>query len=355
LTTLPNKPDENLLSQVFSTNESILIPDVKADPTRSHLIPNFDKLRKKVDFSSVVIVPMSVRNKVLGTIGLSRESSNSPITAEDMRLLKNLADLAALAISNSRLYQELERALRDEQTMRVQLIQSEKHRAVSRMVASVAHEINNPIQTVRNCLYLTQQDLPADSNIHEYLNMAFLETKRISNLVTQLREVYRPQRISQVEPVDLVVILDEVHQFIHPHLIHEKVNWCQSPASQPVLVSGIADQLKQVFLNICMNAIEAMQPAGGDLFVSLDVTENPRQAHVSFRDKGTGIPLGLLDQIFEPFFTTKDDGTGLGLSICYDVVRSHSGQITVESQPGEGATFTVILPLAGIAEDVDDS
>ncbi|RME49908.1 MAG: hypothetical protein D6796_04100, partial [Caldilineae bacterium] len=110
------------------------------------------------------------------------------------------------------------------------------------------------------------------------------------------------------------------------------------------LVHGIADQLKQVFLNISLNAIEAMQPGGGTLSVGITSDAENEQLAVTFTDTGPGIASENLSKIFEPLFTTKRSGTGLGLSISYDIVRAHGGQITVESQPGDGTTFTVWLP-----------
>jgi signal transduction histidine kinase len=291
-------------------------------------------------------VPLHVQEKVIGTLALLRDAGRPEYTFEDRALLQILADQAALAITNSRLYQELGKALQEEKATHLQLLQAEKHMAMSRMIASVAHELNNPIQTIRNCLYLTQQDVPPDSNIHEYLDMAVSETQRVANLVANLRGVYRPGQAEEMVVVDLVKVLEEVKLLLEPHLQHERVVWNQSTQVGKVLVKGIPNQLKQVFLNICLNAIEAMQPKGGSLMVGLCIPLNSRQVIVSFTDDGSGISPQDLTKLFDPFFTTKDTGTGLGLSISYDIVRSHDGQIHVDSRLGEGATFEIQLPIA---------
>lgn len=238
---------------------------------------------------------------------------------------------------------ELEKTLQDEQAMRAQLIQAEKHSAISRMVASVAHELNNPIQTIENCLFLIQQDLPAEFRSAQFLDMALSETKRVAKLVGQLREIYRPTQIGMMSPQDITKLLEEVHSLLSPHLQHEKVTWNQAGGSENLIVNAIADQIKQVFINISMNAIEAMQPTGGFLDVSICMAND--KAGVSFRDSGPGIQPDQINKLFEPFFTTKENGTGLGLSICYDIIQRHGGEIKVESMPGQGAKFIVWLPL----------
>ncbi len=232
--------------------------------------------------------------------------------------------------------------------MRLKLVQAEKHSALSRMVASVAHELNNPIQTIQNCLFLTQQDVGSESGVQEFLDMAISETRRVSKLVWQLRELYRPTRPEPMRPLDLCKLIDDVCALLTPHLQYQHVLWQSDPELRSrdcLIVNGIADQLKQVFLNISMNAIEAMQPDGGKLWVHLTFEGDEDIVGVAFTDNGPGIPPENLAKIFDPFFTTKEGGTGLGLSICEDIVRVHSGRIMVESRPGEGATFTVWLPL----------
>ncbi|MBP1694781.1 MAG: putative two-component hybrid sensor and regulator, partial [Chloroflexi bacterium] len=112
---------------------------------------------------------------------------------ESVDHISAFANQAALAIQNAHLYQDVENALAKEQAARQQLVQTEKFAAMGRMLGSVAHELNNPLQTIQNCLYLTRLDTPADSPIQEYLDMAFSETNRLSSLVAQLRELYRPR------------------------------------------------------------------------------------------------------------------------------------------------------------------
>jgi two-component system NtrC family sensor kinase len=217
------------------------------------------------------------------------------------------------------------------------------------MVASVAHELNNPIQTIQNCLFLTQQDTAPDSQVQEFLDMAIAEARRVARLVWQLRDIYRPSNAGPVLPLELPKLLEEVASLVKPHLQYHHVEW-QPPHIladlECPIVRGISDQLKQVFLNISLNAVEAMQPEGGKLAVNLSLRQHPQPfVGVLFHDSGPGILPENMLKIFEPFYTTKEGGTGLGLSICEDIIQRHGGRIEVESQPGEGSTFTVWLPL----------
>jgi signal transduction histidine kinase len=227
-----------------------------------------------------------------------------------------------------------------------QLIQSEKHAVIGRMVGSVTHEINNPLQTIKNCLYLIQQDISPDSPNHEPLEMALSETQRLTNIVGQLRQLYRPQAMQTTQPQDLLGIIEEVHSLLIPHLTNSRVTWTLLTKLEHCTVNCIKDQVIEVFLNISMNAIEAMQHStDGTLLVNIVRSVDQAQVGVIFSDNGPGINPEILSHIFEPFTTTKEYGLGLGLSICYGIVQKHGGQITVDSQPGEGSSFTVWLPL----------
>ena len=254
-------------------------------------------------------------------------------------------DLCELEEMYDKLSHDLKSNIKNEQAMRSQLIQVEKFAILGRMVASVAHELDNPLQTIKNCLFLAQQDIPPGAAIQAYMIMAASETQRISNLVMQLRDVYRPKSAIQMIPLDLGAILEDIHSLISPHLQRHKTTWRHSMPSTCYKVKGIVDELKQVFLNISLNAIDAMQPEGGDLIVSEVIRMDRKQIGVEFKDTGPGIDPENIPRLFDPTFTTKDSGTGLGLYISLEIVKQHGGLIEVASRLGQGATFTVWLPL----------
>lgn len=227
-----------------------------------------------------------------------------------------------------------------------QLIQAGKHAVIGRMVGSVTHEINNPLQTIKNCLFLLQQDVQPDSPSKEPLDIALSETQRLSNIVGQLRQLYRPSIPQTMQPQALAGIISDVQSLVSHQLSNSRVKWEVHPSVNDYSISCVRDQIIEVFLNICVNAIESMQPDGGTLSISTVGAGNKRQVGVVIHDTGQGITPEILANIFEPFITTKEYGLGLGLSICYDIVQKHGGIITVDSQLGKGTSFTVWLPIA---------
>jgi PAS domain S-box-containing protein len=233
----------------------------------------------------------------------------------------------------------------DKKNVEKQLIQFEKHAVIGRMVGSVTHEINNPLQTIKNCLYLLQQDIKPDSPDHEPLEMALSETQRLTNIVGQLRQLYLPQNLQNMRVQDIAQIITEVHGLLIPNLHNSRINWQLSTSQEHYFVNCIKDQIIEVFLNMSLNAIEAMQSTGGTLSLNVVLSSDCASAGVIISDTGPGISSEILPHIFEPFITTKEYGLGLGLSICYGIIQKHGGQVTVESQPGNGTSFTIWLPL----------
>jgi signal transduction histidine kinase len=281
---------------------------------------------------------------VIGTLNMFFRHPHA-VEKEQIDRLTAFANQASIAIQNASLYKELETSLAQEHALRTRLIQSEKFAAMGRLLASVAHELNNPLQTIKNCLFLTRQDSEPDSPVQEYLDMAFSETARLSKLVGQLRELYRPRAENITKPYVFAEIVEEVHNLLKPHLAQQKVTWVQKAGFEDAKIRCNLDQIKQVLINISMNGIEAMQPNGGTLEVGLSLSGETDMVAVYFHDSGPGIAPEVLKNLFEPFVTTKSSGLGLGLSICYELIQRHHGQITVDTQLDQGTTFTVWLPL----------
>ncbi len=342
---------DGLARRVFETSQPALIYTMDAKALGS--IPDgYRKYAETIGIHSLLIVPLQARNKNIGTISLIRNNTAHPYTTEDQALLEILANRTAQTIHNARLYQELQTSLRKELETHDQLVQTEKFAAVGRLLASITHEINNPLQTIKNCLYLTQMDTPTGTPASDALQIAVAETNRLSNLVAQLREIYRPPTMGQKRPVDLPSLLGEVQSLVAGYLQEKHVNWQFTPPDADVfsrlIIEGVPDQLKQVFLNICLNSIDAMEPEGGNIIITLEMSEGNGQVGISFRDTGPGIPPEVKDKLFEPFLTTKEKGLGLGLTICYDIIQKHNGSIVVISEPGKGAQFIVWLPIKRI-------
>jgi PAS domain S-box-containing protein len=332
----------------FQASTSLLIKDLLPADALESIPLGFREYLDSVGMTSALIVPIKIGDKTIGTLGITRDRGGNPYNENDQSILEILAYRTGQTIYNARLYQELQAAMRKELEMHDQLVQSEKFAVVGRLLASITHEINNPLQTIKNCLYLSQADSQPGTPVYDALTIATTETNRLSNLVAQLREIYRPPTLGSSKLVSLPTLVDEVKVLLGSYLQEKHVQWQvtspQADLFSTLKVEGVPDQLKQVFLNICMNAIDAMEARGGSLMIDFSVNAQANQAGVCFRDTGPGLPPEVKAKLFEPFITTKEKGLGLGLTICYDIIQKHNGHIEVESEPDNGAAFTVWLP-----------
>jgi len=242
---------------------------------------------------------------------------------------------------------ELER-----RTLEQQLFESEKLAAVGRLAAATAHEINNPLEAIKNALHLLVTRLPADDPNHAFAEIAQRETERVSNIIRQMLGFYRP---AERQWTDVNRVLVESLGLIERPLRQAQVRVVLELDEGLPAIRASADQLKQVFLNLLLNARDAM-PRGGRLSLS---TRRTRPAGLDFvggqwifvqiQDTGPGMDEETLRHIFEPFFSTKRAGRGLGLGlwVSLGIVQQHGGQMRVRSRPGHGTTFTLALPIAG--------
>jgi PAS domain S-box-containing protein len=331
--------------QMVTTQQSIYIADTAHEA-------GWQKIQESEWVRSCIGVPLVISDETIGFLNASHSEPNF-FEQRHILMLESLAHHAAIAIQNARLLDELKKALEMEQGMRHQLVQADKLAALGKMVSVIAHEINNPIQTVKNILYLLEDQLIPDSPAVEYLKMASTEANRISDLVAHLRGTYASGS-KEIVRVNVLALLAEVHDLLAPQLKKNQVEWCQPDVDglRSYVVLAVRNNLKQVFINLCLNAMEAMEAdQGGRLTVHLRASPDGQRVGVDFHNTGPLISEEALPLIFDPFFTTKKNGTGLGLSISYDIIRQHQGEIRVESAPEKGVTFTVWLPLAPNEED----
>jgi two-component system NtrC family sensor kinase len=223
-----------------------------------------------------------------------------------------------------------------------QIIRAEKLAAVGRLAASVAHEVNNPLQAIA-----LQLDLIADEGLarpaRERLATVQEELARIAVIVQRLLDFQRPTP-GQRTPCYVPDLVDDVLVLASKQLQRQDVTVVHQGDTDLRPVLAVGDQIIQVFLNLILNAVEAM-PGGGQLRV------NSRQSNgmvsVAFSDTGAGIEPEALSQVFEPFFSTKANGTGLGLAVSHEIVSQHGGTLEASSLPEQGSTFTVRLPIYG--------
>jgi two-component system NtrC family sensor kinase len=263
--------------------------------------------------------------------------------------LQAIASVLAVALENARLYGELKMLLNEHQQAQAQLIQAEKMAALGRLVASLAHEINNPLQALRSGFSLLLSRRGDREKQRRYLEIASGEVERLITIVERVLDFYRPS-YEQMEPTDINAVLDGTLLLVSKTLEHSRVTVYQELATNLLPVEAMADQLKQVFLNIILNAQQAM-PDGGELTVRTGLSDR-EEVYITFTDTGLGISDDDKGRLFEPFFTTRPDGTGMGLAISYSIVERHGGRIEVDSEVDRGSTFTVILPAQRDASDL---
>jgi PAS domain S-box-containing protein len=225
------------------------------------------------------------------------------------------------------------------------LVRSEKLAAIGRLSATVAHEVNNPLEAVTNLLYLamSQPDLPPQAK--DYLQRADQELARLASIARRTLSFVRPK--SAVGPVDVIEIVDAVIDMFQPRCtargaeIHIR---CNVELTLPMP----ADDLRQILTNIVSNACDALPPSDG--IIEIEIVRHDKTVSISIRDNGTGISPDNLTRVFEPFFTTKEDvGTGIGLWVTRDLVDKNGGRISVQTHflpPGFNTMFRVEFPLA---------
>lgn len=242
------------------------------------------------------------------------------------------------------------RDITERKRMEEELLHTERLVVTGKLAASIAHEINNPLQSVLGCLGLAQEALLDERDVGQYVQIAREEVRRIASIVSRMRNLYRPSS-GKRRLANINYLLDDVLQLTVQSRREQNVDarW-EASADLPSLFIE-PDQMRQVFLNLILNAIAAM-PDGGTLTVQATRTDHPAGVEIVIRDTGMGIPEDVRPHIFDAFFSTKPDGTGLGLTISAGIVYQHQGTITVESEPDEGSAFRVWLPLIEPPTDV---
>ena len=332
------KLGEGIAGHVVRDGKPLLVLDTQNDP---RFCPRIDEAIGFVT-RSALCVPLKVKDKIIGAIEVINKLDGQ-FDEKDLWLLNYMAGSVAIALENVRLYTELSDFTRELEKSHAQLVQAEKLAAMGRLAASIAHEINNPLQAIHNCLHLTLKKRLNEEKKTRYLGMAQEEVERLITIVQRMLEFYRPSR-EGMAPTNVHTIIENVLALSSKRLQHGKITVTKKLAPNLPTINAVSDQLKQVFLNIVINAIEAMQQ-GGKLCIETKLSEDGDWLSVAFTDTGLGLSEKEQENIFEPFFTTKVTGTGLGLSVSYGIVERHGGRIEVQSGLGEGATFTVYLPL----------
>ena len=294
--------------------------------------------------AAALILPLVARRTTLGLLVLS--SATPHVWTEDqVDVAEALASQASVALENARLYEKARRAYRELNEAQARIIQSEKMAVVGTFASGLAHEVRNPLNSIALQLSILERrinPLPAGvaGEIKELVGIIREEVKRLDNLVGDFLQFSRSNRV-QFRPTNLDVLLDEVMRLLRPEARASGVTLRRQRigGTMPDLRVD-PEKMKQVAINLVQNGIEAT-PEGGAITIESGLVDG--RAVFVVRDSGHGLPEGL--DVFQLFVTTKAQGTGLGLSIAQQIVLEHGGEIAASSEPGQGATFTVTLPV----------
>jgi two-component system NtrC family sensor kinase len=239
------------------------------------------------------------------------------------------------------LEQRVEERTRELRATQRQMVRSEKLAMAGRLAAAIAHEVNNPLQAIRLYLELLAGRRNDEPRNREYLDVVQNQVDRIANIITRLLELYQPSGEAYT-PVDLNALVKDLVALFSRRLRDSGISVELDLAEGLPPIIGARNGLRQVCLNVLLNAIEAM-PDGGPLRITSQATGDA--VCVSFVDSGIGIAPEDLPHVFDPFFSTKHDGAGLGLAASLRIVQEHGGDLAIESRPGSGTTVRLSLPI----------
>jgi signal transduction histidine kinase len=300
------------------------------------------ELLSSLGLGAAILIPVA-RSNLHSVFFAGRDVSNAerPFRGADLEMFFVLARQAVVAMENARLYADLRDYVRRVEESQEALLRAEKMAAAGRLTASIAHEVNNPLQSVQNCLHLAgREDMPPEKR-KEYFDLAKNELDRLMKTTQRMLDFYRPGA-AKVEQVDVLELLQHVLNLTSQQLSQRRISVKATlPESLP-MIFAVSSQIQQIFFNLILNSLDAMSE-GGELKISARALENG--VEITFHDSGPGIPESHRNDIFEPFFSTKEGGTGLGLTVSYNIVTAHGGKLDLVNGHEPGACFRLFLPI----------
>jgi len=327
-----------LIKYLIKNKEPIVCEELKlclknnSSPVLSKIISEMERLNVSV------CVPSFLKGKLIGFLLLGEKLSGDMYSQEDLSLFNTLSIQAALAIENALAYEELSQT-------KDKLFEAEKFAAVGRLAGGIAHEIKNPLASIKTFTEYLNKRFENPEFRAKFQRIVGSEVDRINHIVEQLIFYAHPKSMDLKETA-LNKIIDETLSLIENDLKKENVQVKKDFACGLPHVLSDRKQLKQVFLNLFLNSVQAMHSNNGKpRQLKIATYKENGSVNISVSDTGKGIGEETKDKIFEPFFTTKENGSGLGLSIVKGIIESYKGRISVESEPGSGTTFHLNIPF----------
>lgn len=293
-----------------------------------------------------IVAPLVSREKTIGMIVVDNSDSGREISSDHIKFLRLFANQAGMAIENSMLYNRIEEAHLNLKEARERLLHGERMAAIGEMAANLVHELKNPLVTIGGFAGRLLKSLPVETRQHKYADTIVSEVSRLEKMLGETLSFSRKPTIC-FSSCDLTEIIQDCLTNCTTTFEDHNISITLSGNDRRWGISGDPYQLKQVFLNLILNACDVM-PEGGFLSITLasgkKATQNKKNVMVCIEDSGGGIRKEMLPHIFNPFFTTKNHGTGLGLAIANRIILNHFGSIEARNT-SKGAAFTVLLPL----------
>ena len=340
-----NKPvtltNRSRLISWLSVNEKHLIISRHPDIV-SYFPPEEQEIIRQL--GAELIFPLKIMNQINGTIFLGKKTDGAPFTEQELNLLSILINQATFAIEHASLYEQ--------QTERLKkMYRTDRLATLGELAAGAAHEIRNPLTAIRSTIQYLSKDFSADPVKSEMVTELISEVERINKIVQGLLSFARPSDLNTSD-INIEQLINQTLLLVTNTLRKQNVEVEFEYFTDNTTIQGDAEQLKQVFLNIILNAVEAMgknpPERSRTLIISIEkgtpINTHSRYLIISFEDSGNGIEQKNIENVFNPFFTTKEEGTGLGLAICYGIINRHEGEIEVKSVPDKGTCINIKLP-----------
>jgi len=291
------------------------------------------------EMDAELCIPLVTKKKLIGIIVLGMKGKGEMYTHEDIDLLTTMSNQATVALENARLYEDLSRA-------KVQMQRADRLASLGTLTAGLAHEIRNPLVAIKTFTQLLPERFDDSEFREHFLSVTAGEVDRIASLVTELLDFARPSQ-PKLNKEDLNQIVEKMMLLVDTESHKKNVQIVKdfNDFLPPVVLDR--EQIKQVLLNVLLNAVDAT-PEDGTIFVeTAPIKKNGSLDYVQIviKDTGRGIPEEDLDKVFTPFFTTKHEGSGLGLAISHQIIQEHQGNIEVESTKDQGTTFRINIPV----------
>ena len=333
-------PKESPLIQLLRRRKEPIVKEelewVPVGPETPQTIQTMAKLGAELS------LPIISKEKLIGILNLGQKEDRTIYSNEDLELLSTLANQAAIAIENARLYENLKQS---QDTLR----RADRLSSLGLLTAGLAHEIRNPLVAIRTFTQLLPERYE-DAEFREgFQGLALKEVDRICGLITDLLSFARPSK-PNVAPENVNDIVDNIARILESQAKEKNVEILRDFGTDLPKVWIDREQMKQVFMNLILNAIQAMKEGGSINIATRAISRIGAEpsgdfVQVEVRDTGVGIPEENLQHIFDPFFTSKDEGSGLGLAVSHQIVQEHGGFVTVESTVGKGTAFFIHVPL----------